>query len=80
MTKKDDTTPATKADIVEFRQMLVKRLETYDEQFEVVLKLLESVQDDVATIKRDLRILSDKVLGNYERRLMACERRLGLAV
>lgn len=93
-TPKEDTSPATKTDIADLRQIIVKgfdavdqrfgrineRLDAHDQQFDMLVKLVGSAQDDIATIKRDLRILSEKVLDDHDRRLMACERRLGLAV
>lgn len=74
MAHRNDTKPATKADI----RGLQTRLDQHDDQFKIILKLLSKIQNDTQTVRRDLRALADKLLDNHERRLLACEQRLDL--
>ena len=100
-TRKEDTSAATKADIADLRQIIVKRfdeidkrfndvdkhferienqLSVHDRQFEVVLEMLSSLQKSSEKIRRDITAITEQLLDNHERRLLACERRIGLAV
>ncbi|MFH1670643.1 MAG: hypothetical protein ABIA92_03590 [Patescibacteria group bacterium] len=79
---KDDQSPATKSDM----RSLGKRIDQHDEQFKVVLDILATIQEDLISIKADIketrdgmRILRDKILNGHELRIGACERRPGLA-
>ena len=99
--RKEDTSPATRADIADLRQIIVTRfdevdkrfnevdkrfehiedrLAIHDRQFEVVLETLSSLQKGSERIRRDVTAIADQLLDIHDRRLLACERRLGLAV
>ncbi|MCC7420567.1 MAG: hypothetical protein IT428_09810 [Planctomycetaceae bacterium] len=71
----NDNSPATKADITR----LETRLDQHDEQFALIVRLLHEIQQDTRAVRTDLQALGTKLLVDHERRLVACERRLGLA-
>jgi len=57
-----------------------ERLSMHDRQFEVALEVLSAMQDGLQAVRRDLRIIADRQCNDHERRLLSCERRLGLAI
>ena len=57
-----------------------ERISIHDRQFKVVLEVLSAMQDGLQVVQRDLRIIADRQCNDHDRRLLACERRLGLAV